>query len=643
MSRALAFAIFSLVLLGACSPKETSTTAHRGRVSPTYQGPSESGYCSTPVAYGGSTVTVEGLAKYIRRETYNNPVGNPTFEGLGSALTTHATLPAGLFPIRAAEVRVTDAGGAVVQCGQTHPTTGAFSVVLPAGNTDYTVSVNSRSAQFNGGSVYMNASVLNKPEANQFYSLSTTVNAGGGNVNVGTLTATAVTSGAMLGAAFNILDQIFAANEYLRSKVANCSGSYTGCTNVSLTSPVRKVFAYWEKGFNPNDYFGSSSGLSFYLPGFYRLFILGGVQGDIDHADTDHFDNSVILHEYGHFLEDAMFISDSPGGAHNGNKVIDPRLAWSEGWGNFVQAAILTANGTMSASAPRYFDSSGNLDGTADLFFEVDLENHVDKDLIVSGAGEGNFREFAVTRFLMDVVDGTNAADSMARSGNPGLTYNDNISDNFSQLWAALTKNSGHGLRQSTLAFRQIGHMLLGQQDLPGASNWSSIRTGNYQTGDTTDYAQYVAAPVDGGNCANIGGSGYDFSIDPEPVPSTTSLSNSNLFVNNDFYHLKIAAGGSQVIQLRYKEQAGAQAADLDLYVYKEDSVFASGADMAGRSFNDPTASLLNEETETVSVSLAPGNYLINVNAYTGAPYHNAGLTYYSLYLNGVRLCPRSL
>jgi hypothetical protein len=459
-----------------------------------------------------------------------------------------------------------------------------------------------------------------------FYSLVTTVNAGGGNVSVGTMQATAATSGPMLGAAFNILDQIFAANAYLRSKVSSCSTSFTGCTNVSLSNPVPKVSAYWEKGFNPNDYFGSSSGLSFYLPDYSRLFILGGISGAIDDADTDHFDNSVILHEYGHFLEDSMFESDSPGGSHNGNKVIDPRLAWSEGWGNFIQAAILIDNGTMPGEAPvlpRYFDSSGNVDGTADLFFAVNLEDMSGTDVVTGGAGEGNFREFSVSRMLTDAVDGS-SAEGTYPSGS------DNISDKFAEIWAALTKTTGGGFRQSSVAFRNIGHLHLAQQALSG-SDWSSIRTGNYQDGDTSEYAQYVTPA---GTCS--------YSINPTVAAS--NLASSNLFLDNDFYHLKITSAGTYTITLTYSDANSAgQEADLDLYLYNESAVFGSSSDIVARSTADPDLDPTTAQTETVTVALSPGNYLINVNAYTGGSFSSADATNYTVKLNGVTLCPASL
>ena len=47
----------------------------------------------------------------------------------------------------------------------------------------------------------------------------------------------------------------------------------------------------------------------------------------------------MIAHEYGHFLMASFSRESSPGGNHSFGEQLDPRLAWSEGWGNFFGAA----------------------------------------------------------------------------------------------------------------------------------------------------------------------------------------------------------------------------------------------------------------------------------------------------------------
>lgn len=586
---------FSLIFITGCTLNDTgsSSFASGGRISPTYQGPAETSYCSTTTNYSSqSPATITGTAVFTRRNSW----GNATTGGLGGALTT-STHAASQLPIRRAEVRVTDPSGSVVQCTETS-NTGTFSFTLPRGSVTYTVSINSRS-----NNTYLVASVLNRPEQNLFYSLSTTiVPTNATSYSLGTLNATA--DGETLGGAFNILDQLLKANEYLVAQIGSTCGTIGTGTGCPAFTVAPKVSAYWELGYNPNAYFGSNSGLSFYLPSYSRLFILGGINGNVNSADTDHFDNSVIVHEYGHFLEDAMFYSDSPGGSHNGNAMIDPRLAWSEGWGNFFQAAV--------TNQALYIDTTGNDDGTTDMAYYANLET-ADRD-IPTQSGEGNFREFSVTRVLWDAID-SNADTANSATDNV-------VSGQFDEIWASLMKTN-NGFRDTDFAFRNVGHLHLAQQGL-SATNWSTIRTIERQDGDTSQYGQYM---VTGSSCAVT-------SISPSTGGNPV---NTNLLRDNDFYHIHISSSGSYTFQMVYNDTGGGGTLDLDLYLYDEDAHFATLSDILAKSNANPTGT--TNQTESFTVSLSPGNYLLNVSSYSGSPETGT----YLLRLNGAQLCPGTL
>lgn len=617
MRRALLSSLFSLAFLAGCSSGDGGGGGDNRR-SPTVAGPAETANCSASISYSGG-VTITGHAQYVRRKYYAGL-------GLGSADPSHATRSAEVRDIRGAEVRVLDAAGNVAQCAQTQ-SDGTFSFSLPNTNANYTVYVNSRSFAF-GGNTYLNASVLNRPEENRFYSITSTVNPssnGGSAVTMSTMTADAYSSGALLGAPFNILDMLYEASKYLRDQTGDltlCTSQFSGCRNVTLTNPVPKVSAYWEKGFNPNDYFGSSSGLSFYLPGYSRLFILGGVSGDLDSSDTDHFDNSVIIHEYGHFLEDSLSRSDSPGGSHNGNKVIDPRLAWSEGWGNFFQAAVL--------SNPAYVDTSGNIDGEADVFFQVDLESESSLD-IVRNSGEGNFREFSVTRLLWDIVDSVSET-SVARSAT------DNVSGRFREIWALFTRAS-HGYNDLSYAFRNIGLLHYSQVNYTdtGSVSWAGPRGVNWHDGNTSRYAQYVTT----GSCSA-------YTISPNASTTSNNPTNNNYFLHHRFFHFKAPTSGTYTFTLGYTTTTGSVEADLDLIVYAEDHTLDTTTGLVGAADAIPDNNLGNGDGESLAVSLtAGGNYLIDISAFTGTnngiDYKTAGATNFSISVNGSSLCPASL
>ncbi len=609
MLQQLALSIVGLLILVGCSSKKSAPADCSG---PTCSGPAEAGYCETATTYP-TPVTITGTAQYNARQPFYVTAGN---NGLGYADPAAVLHPARTNPIRYAEVRVTNSGGAVVQCAETNAT-GGFSFTLPLGASTYTVSINSRSKN-----AFLNASVLNAPTSNQFYSLTTTASSAA-SASVGTVTALA--NGDLLGGAFNILDQLLNANEMLRFTNGTCAADFVGagCANFTVAA---KVSAYWKPGFNPNAYFGGTSGLSFYLPGYSRLFILGGINGDTDSSDTDHFDNSVIIHEYGHFLEDTQFATDSPGGSHDGDGVIDPRLAWSEGWGNFIQAAVqdYTAAAAAQSYTPEYIDTDGNSDGVTHMFFHTNLETASSGSDLPAYAGEGNFREFAVTRLLWDVVD-TTPAEAAAT---------DNISGKFKEIWASLTGTTGFKT-SSNYPFRNVGLLHLTQEHLQstfGASNWSAIRTINKHDGDESHYGQYVTT---GTTCT--------YSMAAPYQNPTTSLAASDLFTNNRFYHVRISSAGSYTFRLAYTDTSGAGVEkDLDLYLYKKSAGIAQSADILKYSRLSPDANKATPEVETFTLSLGAGDYLLNVNLFTDGSVIANGLTY-TLEMNGSQLCPANL
>lgn len=76
------------------------------------------------------------------------------------------------------------------------------------------------------------------------------------------------------------------------------------------------------------------------------VFILG--QADVD---TDEFDQGVVGHEFGHYLQYAASYSDNPGDSHSGDQFKDASLAYGEGFG--------TAIGGLLSGSKFYTDSSG--------------------------------------------------------------------------------------------------------------------------------------------------------------------------------------------------------------------------------------------------------------------------------------------
>jgi hypothetical protein len=580
-------ALLSLAFIG-CGQKIVSNSVSNAscssRVSVAYTGTAEKAYCSTPIVYA-SPVTITGTA------TYETRAYTPA-NGLSSSLTTN--------PIRRAEVAVYNSSNQIVQCGETD-NSGNFSLDLGASSSTYTVKINSRAAN-----TYLNASVLNCPEENVPYTISSTFTPDSSK-SIGTINADSANTGTLKGAAFNILDQFLNSNDFMRTEAGTCTSTHATCIDFTAAP---KVKAYWVKGFNPNDYYGSTSGLSFYLPGYHHLFILGGVSGDIYNSDTDHFDNSVIIHEYGHFLEDVYTITDSPGGQHSANSIIDPRLAWSEGWGNFIQAAV--------RNEPHYRDTSGTPNAaspisTSSYVFNIPTETESGSCSIGSTAvgcdlpefaSEGNFREFSITRMLWDIFD------SVA-GGND--TDTDGVNDAFVDVWASLT--STLGFLNTNNEFRNIGLLNDIQTSvLTGSTDLSSLKTTHKEAG-SGEYAQYVTRQA---GCLLSDNNG--FALTPYNDPNDNgSYGTSHLVRNNDFFYYHHTGGSFSLSVTARVDGGGVYEPDVDLYLYNSSARFGVSADMTSKSDNYWDNNPATDQTESFVISnLAAGNYLINVKLYTG-------------------------
>lgn len=609
-SKVLLRAVVIIFAIGviACSKTTTTTTTAAScsnRVSTIYSGAAERTYCSTNYVHA-TPVTITGTAKFESRPYQPENCADPNC-GLANIAAPE--------PIRFAEVVAYDGAGNIVQCGTT-TNTGTFSLQLPTSNSTHTIKVFSRAANS-----HANVSVLNCPEENLPYSIEATLQPTS-NQSVGIITAEADNSGPVTGAAFNIFEQVVRANEFLSAQLGNCGADFTGCETFTVAP---KVQIYWVKGFNPNEYFGSNSGLSFYLPGYKKLYILGGISGDIYASDTDHFDNTIILHEYGHFLEDVYTITDSPGGSHYANSIIDPRLAWSEGWGNFIQAAV--------RNHAYYLDSIGTPDATeptADSYYAINIPI----ESVEAGCGvgstaqgcdypqfdyEGNFREYAVTRALWDIFDS---------AANPDSAADDTVSTELDVIWAAMTSddNATSGFLNPVAAFRTMG--LLHYTEInrtSGVHNWSTIRSAaSIKQGDFTEYARYVD---------NIGGCGKVFLMNPYednvysyPINTAQrgSFGRSHLVRNNDFLHY-YHGGGPVTFTLKAltKDVSGGYATelepDLDLYLYNESARYGNSTDIAGAAAHYWDNNPATEQTETITLSnLAAGDYLLNVKVFNG-------------------------
>jgi hypothetical protein len=161
-----------------------------------------------------------------------------------------------------------------------------------------------------------------------------------------------------------------------------------------------RLTVYWSPENQPSSVVSPSSGLigtSHFDPGSKAIYVLGKAG-----VDTDEFDAHVVVHEWGHFLEDRLSRCDSPAGGHSAGDVADPRLAFSEGLGNAVAAMLLPET--------RYVDTfwSGGQPATFGFDAETEPAPADDGSTGTSPADDpapSAFSEMAVQRLLYDLYD----------------------------------------------------------------------------------------------------------------------------------------------------------------------------------------------------------------------------------------------
>ena len=571
LSQCLFYFVLSSFLV-ACSgltPSSDSATSTQA----------EASYCSATYPTTAPHV-LTGTANYQYRAI---SCGTMSCTGLAAGTTSRG--------IPHAELIVRNSAGSTVQCGHTNAD-GTFSVTIDKVPDTYTVSVNSRA--FNSE---IKASVLADVSSNSVYTVTSnsfTVTSGTSSPQaVGTFAAS-LTTPEVKGAAFHILYNLWTANEFLRANTSNSA------------FVADKVSVYWKAGFNPGSYVNAPTTLlSFYIKGSSQLYILGGYNGNSSTIDFDHFDDSVILHEYAHFLEDVYSESDSQGGSHNGNFIIDPRLAWSEGWANYFQAAVVRqlVGGVNDNVRGRYYIDITN-GSSVGLIFTLNASGQATTTDQVNFDGEGIFREISISRTLWKAT-ATNGTVSNPAAGEVPFT---NVWDTFTN---SIFKNTTVNFRNSGLFNSVLDATIVGAGN---RSRWIAIIDDEFQNITTEDYADSVSL-VTMNTCT-----AYPRNLDPvvDPIYGG-STARSNLEASNDFYAFTYSGGGGS-INLTYTQLNGT-IIDLDLYLYRQGYVYQEDASESNSQFalkSDRANPSIETGSETLNLSsLAAGTYLLNVKANT--------------------------
>lgn len=258
-----------------------------------------------------------------------------------------------------------------------------------------------------------------------------------------------------LAAPFAILDSMYTA-----------SRSFLGERNVTFP----ELHVNWSPDNSPEqgDKTKGQISTSHFAPDDKQIYVLG-----LEGADTDEFDSNVIVHEWGHYFEFNLSRSDSPGGPHGGtNNILDPRIAFGEGWGTSLAAMALDKTDYVDTSW-----SNGALTG-----WSSDAETAGSDDPQPSA-----FSENTIIRLLWDLHDtGTNE-------------FFDTTAFSMGQIYDVMV---GH--EKNTRAVTTLASFITGVKALSGA-NTAAIDTllahsnigaisDDFGQGDAALYDMYVFA-----------------------------------------------------------------------------------------------------------------------------------------------------
>lgn len=278
------------------------------------------------------TVVISGTARYDSVPATS-----------GGALNYGATTSK---PIRGAVVEILDASTSAVLATTRTDAGGGYGASFATGPSAVIVRVKAQSVST--GAPSWNFAVRDNTSSGALYVLDSPAVTVSANTLTRDLSAASgwggsSYTGTRAAAPFAILDAVYTAVGYTQAAAPSFSwpalNLYWSINNVPSGGTTTAQLAVGQIG--TTFYGGTDSG------GVHRIYILGAAN-----TDTDEYDDHVIVHEWGHYFQAVASRDDSIGGSHASNDRLDPRVAFSEGWGNAWSGIAL--------GDPLYRDSGGS-------------------------------------------------------------------------------------------------------------------------------------------------------------------------------------------------------------------------------------------------------------------------------------------
>jgi hypothetical protein len=286
------------------------------------------------------------------------------------------------------------------------------------------------------------------------------------------------------------------------------------------------------------------------------IYILGDANNDIDE-----YDSHVILHEWGHYIENQFSRSDSIGGAHTYGDKLDMRVAMSEGFSNAFSAMMLKDS--------FYKDANGNQQSSG-LFFDIARKNY---------ANRGYFVESSVDSVLYNFY--------VSNSGKIA----ENFADIFSVMNAVGYKNSeamisiyvfAKELRTQQPSLATLLNGLLGEQNIAVANEFGDGESNSGGYSETLPIYKPITL---------MGGS--------VNVCSSNRFGSDNKLGVGHFLLIAINAAGNYQFNV-IENGIDSGSSDPDIRIFDK-----------GRVIGSATGTSIDQEQ--LSMNLSPGNYVLEV------------------------------
>ncbi|MFQ5456568.1 MAG: hypothetical protein ACE5EA_10285, partial [Nitrospirota bacterium] len=412
-------------------------------------------------------------------------------------------------PIRGAVVELYNSIGVVLESGNTTET-GQYSFTAPA-NSNVSVVVTAALGDPDTPRVKIVDNTNNSALYGIYLDISTGIEDIVQDFNADSGWDGLSYSGTRAAAPFAILDTIYQAEQLIKSADPN------------VTFPSLAV--NWSENNKPSegDVANGDIESSSYDSDTGNLYILGA-----EDLDTDEYDSHVIAHEWSHYFEDKLSRSDNIGGDHTGGDILDPRVAFGEGWGNAFSGMVF--------NDPLYIDTSGFFQLTVTLM-DLDTDSVSDSDQHVLGILlDGFYSESSIQEILYDLFDS-------------GPSDDDNISLGFKPIYDVMV-----GGQKNTPAYTSIFSFLKYLKD--GNSSISADITSlaaaeNISTGDeyeASDQPLYTGIPVDG-TIVNTDVDGFPLQT-WETYGVITANDPGNKLFNRMFFGFSIPSSGNYTIEV---------------------------------------------------------------------------------------------